>query len=277
MRVSLRRVLSKFLSSKPSPVHSGEASWTAPSVGALSIDGFGSFPATQTALPVGNCGSQCFLKDIQILTRFCAAEKPYWPGFLSHYSGMGAEAIHVCVQSETERDWLLKTADEYSGGALVVVHLVSSDVTPNVALQGLNLNRIREGAEFTLLVDCDEFVGSLKTVNCLRSVLDLYPDHYQWHLPWLMRTLIANADIARGGYWGHVGKPVVRSEYMQSVINDHCFSACISGQQADSSSTVPLGVHGLVVVHLWSRSFADSLIKVFCNRFGRGFGCSCGC
>lgn len=180
---------------------------------------------------------------------------------------MGTELIHVCVQCEEERDWLLKTATEYLGGELVVVHLVSSNVTPDVALQGLDLNQIREGAEFTLLVDCDEFVGSMKVMECLRSVLDLYPEHHQWHLPWLMRTVLTHADFARGGYWGHVGKPIVRSGYMQSVINDHCFSVCVSGQHADGRSTLPLGVHGLVVVHLWSRSFADSLIKVFCNRF----------
>ncbi|QNI72313.1 hypothetical protein SynNOUM97013_00220 [Synechococcus sp. NOUM97013] len=194
-----------------------------------------------------------------MLTRFCVAEQPYWHAFVSHYQRLGAKRIHACVQDVSEARWLASQESCQSEIPFVVPHLVESGVPPDVALRGFDLSIIRDDAGFTLLVDCDEFVDCLRPVGSLRSVLDLYPDADQWYLPWVVRPLLAAHHLGLGGYWGHVGKPIVRSSAMATITNDHRFAV--------RSPSIPLGTQGLVVIHLWGRSFRDVLIKVFCNRF----------
>ena len=75
--------------------------------------------------------------------------------------------------------------------------------------------------------------------------------------------MLTAEDWQRGGFWGHVGKLVVRSALMQRVARDHLFELGPEG----NFGTVPLGVFVVVLVHFWARSFRDCLIKVFCNCF----------
>ena len=42
------------------------------------------------------------LGDVQVLTRYCAIEHPYWPPFLMHYASLGVEVVHVCVQNDLD-------------------------------------------------------------------------------------------------------------------------------------------------------------------------------
>ena len=42
------------------------------------------------------------LHDVQVLTRYCAIERPYWSAFLAHYALLGVETVHVCVQREED-------------------------------------------------------------------------------------------------------------------------------------------------------------------------------
>lgn len=230
------------------------------------IDGFGSYPLTHSLLPAGGARGAAPLEGVQLITRFCEAEQPYWAAFVQHYRGLGVVRIHACVQTEADRLWLLESA----GAAQVSwlqVHRLCGDVTPDQALRGLDLGPLRDQAPLTLLVDCDEFLGFQRGPFSLRQLLELYPECGQWHLPWLMRPLLRPEDSTRGGYWGHVGKPIVRSQWMEAIAHDHLFVLRPSIQTDAAAATVPLGVHGVVLVHLWGRSFRDGLIKVFFNRF----------
>lgn len=230
-----------------------------------SIDGFGSFPLTHSLLPAGNddLSVSLPLQGVQLLTRYYEAEKPYWPRFVLYYKQLGVEKIHVCVQTESDRTWL-KDSDYYSSG-LLRLHLLNGDVPPNDALKGLDLTLLRD-APFTLMVDCDEFIGFQAGIFKLSQLLDLYPDQSQWHLPWLMCPLPSPNNVAPRGFWGHVGKPIVRSELMKSVENDHLFSL-VKQMPKNRPTSIPLGVHGVVIVHFWGRSFFDTLIKIFINSF----------
>jgi len=81
-----------------------------------------------------------------------------------------------------------------------------------------------------------------------------------------MRPIISESDFASGGYWGHIGKSVVRSARMVRVASSHDF---LTDASTTSSRTgaVPIGTYGLALVHFWTRSFRDCLLKVFHNRF----------
>ena len=35
------------------------------------------------------------LKDVQIITRYCATEAPYWHSFVGHYHRLGVSVLHV--------------------------------------------------------------------------------------------------------------------------------------------------------------------------------------
>ena len=226
------------------------------------IDGFGSYPLTRSMERSHKTDVKGVLKGVQLLTRFCASEQPYWHAFVEHYRRLSVSGIHVCVQTDEDRDWLLADAAE-QGWTAIKVHLLDAALTPDAALRLLCLAPLRDGAPFTLLVDCDEYL-SFQRADCgLVDLLDLYPNSSQWHLPWLMRPMLEAGDWQRGGFWGHVGKPVVRSAAMQGISNDHLFGL----GPDESSGSVPIGAFGVVLVHLWGRSFRDCLLKLFHNRF----------
>ena len=226
------------------------------------LDGFGSFPFNRTLETIDTPELNGALDGVQLLTRFCASEQPYWHAFVEHYLRLRVSGMHVCVQSEEDRDWLLADAAE-QGWTAIKVHLLDAALTPDAALRSLDLALLRDGAPFTLLLDCDEYLSFQQGDGALRHLLARYPHAQQWHLPWVMRPLLGAHDWQQGGFWGHVGKPVVRSASMEGIAHDHLFDLGPDG----SSGSVPIGAFGVVLVHLWGRSFRDGLLKVFHNRF----------
>ena len=128
-----------------------------------------------------------------------------------------------------------------------------------------------------LVVDCDEYLVALRRDLCLNQLVEVFPGIKQWFLPWLMRPLVDDGDLAEGGFWGHVGKPLIHSADLDGVAHDHGFRLRQESQEAGQDSA-PAGQFGLALVHFWSRSFRDCLLKTFNNRFrnpGNGHS-SCG-
>ena len=226
------------------------------------LDGFGSYPLTRSWGTIQKTEVKGALEGVKLLTWFCSSEQPYWHAFVAHYRRLSVSRIHVCVQTDEDRDWLLADAAE-CGWNEIEVYCLDASLTPDAALRSLSLAPLRDGAPFTLLVDCDEYLSFQRVDYALVDLLDLYPNASQWHLPWLMRPLLAPDDWPRGGFWGHVGKPLVRSASMQGVAHDHLFGL----GPDESSGSIPLGVFGVMLVHVWGRSFRDVLLKVFHNRF----------
>lgn len=226
------------------------------------LDGFGSFPFNRTLETIQKSEAKGALEGVQLLTRFCASEQPYWHAFVEHYRRMNVSGIHVCVQTDVDRDWLLADAAEH-GWTEFEVHRLDGSLTPDAALRSLNLAPLKDLAPYTLLLDCDEYFSFQRADGPLCDLLERYPHAQQWHLPWVMRPLLGAHDWQQGGFWGHVGKPVVRSASMQGIAHDHLFDL----GPDESSGSVPIGAFGVVLVHLWGRSFRDGLLKVFHNRF----------
>ena len=226
------------------------------------LDGFGSFPFNRSLETIEKTESKGALEGVQLLTRFCASEQPYWHAFVEHYRRLEVSGIHVCVQTDDDRDWLRADAAEH-GWSEVEVHRLDGSLTPDAALRAFSLDPLKDLAPYTLLLDCDEYLSFQQGDGSLCDLLARYPHAQQWHLPWVMKPMLSADDWQRGGFWGHVGKPVVRSALMQGVARDHLFELGPDG----NFGTVPLGVFGVVLVHFWARSFRDCLIKVFNNRF----------
>ncbi|QNI78220.1 hypothetical protein SynRS9909_00205 [Synechococcus sp. RS9909] len=206
------------------------------------------------------------LVDVQVLTRYCAIERPYWTCFLEHYHGLGVRRLQVCVQSEAEAEELLAMG---APEALdLCVHRLPADRDPSAALHSLPFASLAEQAPFTLMVDCDEYLQPLRPDLSVVQLAAVFPQTAQWFFPWLMRPCLEPADQQLGGFWGHVGKPLIRSERMAGVAHDHAFRLHPSSQDSvPGPASAPAGIFGFALVHYWSRSFRDALLKTFNNRF----------
>ena len=206
------------------------------------------------------------LNHVQILTRFCAIEESYWKAFVGHYHRLGVRRLHVCVQTDADAE--VVRGIPVQGDVEVVVLRTPDGMDPAKAMRSLPLSMLKGdgSAPFTLMVDCDEYVQASRSDLPLHSLFELYPGCGQLFVPWLMRPMLAFNQSLVDGYWGHVGKPVVDTERMHSLKNDHSFRLDSPGSDYRISS-LPVGIFGFSCIHFWSRSFRDALLKTFCNRF----------
>lgn len=239
-----------------------------PWIGVDGGNGFGAKmllrPSSQPRFVDQQVGGAGVLADVQIITRYCAIERPYWNAFLAHYASLGVKVVHVCVQNEADyRD----VADGFAPeGLRVVCRQVSGNLDPSSALQLFNLGSISEDASFTLLVDCDEYLQASRRDLSLERLFHDFPTVGQFYLPWIMTPVLEPLQSVDFGFWGQIGKPVVRSSRMASIANDHAF--CLDRDDADvCMDSAPIGLFGFSIVHFWSRSFRDCLLKTFNNQF----------
>jgi hypothetical protein len=203
------------------------------------------------------------LEGVQLLTRYCAMERPYWQGFLQHYHDLGVRRIQVGVQRQEEAREL--EAIPVPEGMTLRLHRLPVDQDPSAALQALPVALFAEEAPFTLMLDADEWLLPLRPDLSIQQLAQVFPAVCQWYVPWLLRPCLEPSDAGRGGFWGHVGKPLIRSECMAGVAHDHSFrlqkQRCPTG-----TSSAPAGLFGFALVHFWSRSFRDCLVKTFHSR-----------
>lgn len=208
------------------------------------------------ASPVKKC-----LDGVQILTRYCSPERPYWGAFVDHYVRSGVKFIHACVQSQDERQDLLGLP--FPSSAELVVHLVPGDLDPNAALLCLDLTSVVGSAPYTMMVDCDEYFHALNPDVSIQDLFAIFPDVGQLHIPWVMCPILGDDSPETGGFWGHTSKPVARSERIVSIAGMHRFR--IDSRTADPRR-IPVGNFGSVLIHYSPRSFRDGLLKTFNNR-----------
>lgn len=242
---------------------------TDPSIGADGGNGFGARKLLRSNLSAGleeeaslRASSAASLAEVQLLTRFCAVEQPYWSSFLAHYHQLGVRCVHVCVQNATDEALVQELA--MPAALDVRVHRLDSQLTPGHAWKHLDLAPLAALAPFTMLVDCDEYVYPMRAGVSVAQLFRVFPQAAQLYLPWVMRPVLQERDHQLGGYWGHVGKPIVRSELMTTIASDHSFKV---GHPDPRAASLPVGLFGLGLVHFWSRSFRDCLLKTFQNRF----------
>ena len=231
-------------------------------------NGFGGQKLLRSIQPAGHQvqrGSQPLpLADVQLITRYCGIEAPYWPSFLKHYASLGVECLHVCVQSDVDA----KAVEAAAMPSVVQcqLHRLPPALSPDQALKQLPLKALANGAEYTLLVDGDEYFTPLRSDVGVAQLFALFPDVQQFFLPWLMAPFLDGGQPPQRGYWGHIGKPLVRSECMAAIAFDHGFLVDeINANHRVGSA--PAGVFGLAIAHYWARGFRECLLKTFHNRF----------
>ena len=231
-------------------------------------NGFGGQKLLRSIQPAGHQvqrGSQHLpLADVQLITRYCGIEAPYWPSFLRHYASLGVESIHVCIQSHADAKAVEAVA--MPSGVRCQLHRLPPALSPDQALKQLPLKALVSGAAYTLLVDGDEYFTPLRSDVSVAQLFALFPDVQQFFLPWLMAPFLDAGQPPQRGYWGHIGKPVVRSECMAAIAFDHGF--LVDETHANHRlGSAPAGMFGLAIAHYWARGFRECLLKTFHNRF----------
>ena len=204
------------------------------------------------------------MAGVQVLTRYCGIEAPYWGLFVNHYHRLGVRQLQVCVQND--RDAAEVESWDYPEPMTVQVQRLRSDLPPDEALRLLDPSCYRHDAPFTLLADCDEYLQPLRSDLSLRRVFELFPERAQWSFPWVMCPVLDPLHEQPRGFWGNHGKPIARSERIEAVASDHHFQVPPVKPRGRILST-PMASMGWVLVHCLSRSFEDTLLRQLHTRF----------
>jgi hypothetical protein len=145
-----------------------------------------------------------------------------------------------------------------------MVHMIEDAQT---AFEKLDVTRIKRPHQYTLMVDVDEYFHTFNNAAGLGALFGLYSDVDQVSLPWLMCPSMAPiGSVAAAGFWGHIGKPACRSDAINGIYSAHLFKT-EDKTRNQVAPVVPLGPHGVAIVHYWSRTFRDCLLKIFFSRF----------
>ena len=229
------------------------------------LDGFGAADVIQSLRPLGSANQEAEgrgpLEGVQVLTRYFVAEEPYWYSFVKHYRNLGSRVFHVCIQYEEEAR--RATALGNLADVEIYLHMLDPGTDPEAAFYKMDVFGLGRSNEYTLMVDVDEYFHSFNEVAGLGALFGLYPDANQFSLPWLMCPNVSEVNPGpNAGFWGHVGKPACRSDAIKGIAHSHLFDA---GQKA--APIVPLGLHGVTLIHYWSRTFRDCLLRIFNSRF----------
>lgn len=161
------------------------------------------------------------LRNVTVVTRYCAIERPYWLAFLNHYKSLGVLNIHVCVQKNDEYEEVQRFKNP--DGLTVVYHMLPDDCSPDVAMIKFDLSDIKASADLVMHVDCDEYfvagTGSL-------AVEDVFNNHNEpvgLDIPWIMNPVIDPSNVPTGGFFGGDTKQIARSKNIMGIFSDHKF------------------------------------------------------
>ena len=208
------------------------------------------------------------LDDVQILTRYCSVEKPYFAAFLKHYSNLGIKSFHVLVQYIEEKNEIENHFFKKFPKLNIFIHKVSNKISPNKALENFDISIINGIQKYTLLVDCDEFLYFGNRNMNISKLFLLNTEVKQFFIPWIIMPQITSDVPNLKGFWGHIGKPIALSKSIKKLRSVHSFEIKQKNflKKFFSPISCPVGEHGIFLVHFWPRSFRDTLLKVFGQR-----------
>lgn len=209
------------------------------------------------------------LKNTQILTRYCTIDSPYWQSFIMHYENMGVSQFHVCCQTKEEIDELESFASK--GLTSIYSYLLPLHIPPNEAIKYFQVKNLRKtGAKYTLMVDSDEYFVCLNSDGCL----DDYMQIDSLSIPWLMNPLDNALDDRKICFLGHTSKPLCVTKNIKGLLGDHKFKTRYSYLKrvygvltTRKHPIVPTNCSNFFLIHYWSRSIEDTLLKIFFSRF----------
>ena len=202
----------------------------------------------------------------QIITRYCSIEKPYAKAFLDYYKNNGLQLLHILVQSEAEKDEARCLCEESNMNANITLY--PEDISPDQCVKRFPKKTLSLDLPLCTMVDMDEYIHPKKQRNkspWAESLLTWLEEHQDQSLKlfWHMNICDMPSEQMQPvrGFKGHQGKQIALTKnVLLKREKDGLVGAHILIRQK------PRRIKSAQLVHLWSRSFQDSLLKVFFSR-----------
>lgn len=205
------------------------------------------------------------LSKFQIITRYCSIEKPYAKAFLNYYKNKGLQLIHVIVQSESEKDEIKQLCKETNINTRITLY--PEMLSPDSTIKQFPKNSLSPDLPLCMMVDMDEYVHveakeRSSWSNDLLTWLEEHPKKslkMDWHMN--ICDLASTPRQPLNGFKGHQGKQIALTK---TIIQDNKTNGLHSAHRLIKQK--PTKLKSSFLVHLWSRSFQDSLLKIFFSR-----------
>ena len=192
-----------------------------------------------------------FLKDVEIVVRYCYIEEPYWLAFINHYYSLGVRKFHIIVRFKSDQKSV--EAFTYKKDLNIETYNVGDKYLPNQSLKEFNLNKIKRNSKYLLLLDCDEFIYSFNEDFILSKLLD---ERIFIDIRWVMNP-ITNNGSSQSGFYGSACKQISSSYQINNIKSPHRFNNIESPSPGIKEATI----YGVILIHNWSRSLTDCLLK----------------
>lgn len=203
---------------------------------------------------------------IGLLFRYYFAEMPYIDAFISHYKKLGICSFCAIVQNVEDGEYLSNVMKRYDI-ANFSYHFIS-DCDPDSALKKINFKTLGCKTEFLLHVDIDELLILPNELSEETFSVDSF------FIPWVILCNTDNSIPKKTGSYINIFKHMARTSLISGFKNPHEFIVSKLSRKG-----LPL-VHltqencfskNIYIVHHWSRSFSDVLIKITLQMFTKSF------
>ena len=194
--------------------------------------------------------------NLQIITRYCEIEKPYAESFFNYYKSLGIKKFAVITQSTKDFDDVTKIGNKLDLALDVQQHSSSKD--PNKTLKDFDRSCIDKEVEVTTHIDMDEYLW-LREENMQGFLSSLTSKTgYCYKLKWMMHVTSFPDEPCKVMTSGKATKQFVKTvDFLNSKDPLSCHVVVRDLKLLKTQSKI---------IHMWSRSFNDALLKVFMSR-----------
>lgn len=210
---------------------------------------------------VGNKNDNKPLSSTRIICRFYRGEIPFWNQFIKFHKQLGCRDFFVFTQTKNDSEWIDKNTKSRDLNIECHFKPELENIHYDKQLKQVNASAYTNttSCKFQMLIDIDEyFIQSRKKLS-IENLFEIYgPSIDQVHLPSILALRLDEEQTSSQirGIWGHVGRPIAKNNLIKAIKNPHSFKTV-------NSNSLPAGMFGFYIMHLWSRSFEDCLIKIF--------------
>ena len=201
------------------------------------------------------------LTSTRIVCRFYYGEMPYWNNFVRYHKSLGAHDFLVFVQNKEDKRWIEKNTNPRDINIRIHHDSQTAEAHHDMVLRKANPELFRENYQnkFQILLDIDEYFVQHRLDVTPEKVIDIHsPNVHQIFLPSILSLRLNDERTFSNlkGIWGHVGRPIAETKFIDKIKDAHSF-------KTSHEKSLPAGMFGLSIIHLWTRSFEDCLIKIF--------------
>jgi len=195
-----------------------------------------------------------------IITRYSLAELPFSLAFHNHYSDRGANKIFYIVSDPVNCDSVAnKLHCILSCAGHKNYRILQIAAEPNRALMRFELESLE--SEYFLSIDMDEYISELDLGQVMKDLIISSKTGYI-NIGWTISCSDFKTSTRKASFRSRISKVAAKTELVQRIAGPH------SLRMKDGTLTsMKEKTSRLHLIHYWSRSFDDILLKCLFQRF----------